>query len=706
MKTKKILLTIGIPLATIAPAISLVACGTKENGVKATPDLFQYNFKASDVKTISAGTPMINPLFDERVKKTVVEYNQEDKIGSNPLVAIGEEQHPNPDYKFTTEPLTFTKYNVLDIDHIKGEIAKLEKQTGNKITKIDLSQLLKLGTREHPLFIQNEIWELFPNLEEILFVEAKNLRIDKFTFLMNTNLEEPKVPLADTYYGGFLDNLPSTLKTIGDKAFFLGKLRTDPKSTEEKHKKLTLPDGLLSIGVSAFEGNRLQDLVLPDSVTRVEKRAFFGNELKTVKLSTSMDAIAFEAFAHNRLETIVLHDGIKEIMPAAFRDNLLTSVTLPKTLEAIHSSTFRDNLLETIKLPSTLRLIDSNAFYNNKFLDIAIPDSVVQIGAHAFASNKYYSNIGTNVTKLKLSSNLIRLGREAFAQDLIEEVTLPDSLDNKPSNDKKLKWRETSIGAGVFKDNKIKTVNFGKNLYSVPDEFFQHNLISDLNMADSIEIIGKNAFANNKIKTITFGDNIKTIKSNAFSGNLIEKLAIPDSVTTIEDGAFALNMTRDNTGLQDASKQSIFENNTTYKTIKIPNRFIPRFKEIFGMDPSKFETTASGTSTIFKPIASKVSAIDSAYLGTVAAGDKITLTLGGTTTVYTVTAGTVTTTNPTPPLNWGSGFPSLIAVLVDIRAKIRDSKNVIASGDNIETVTAANTAASPTVLKKVITLMA
>ena len=106
-------------------------------------------------------------------------------------------------------------------------------------------------------------------------------------------------------------------------------------------------------------------LVIPDGVMTVAESAFEGVR---------------------SLESIEFSDTVISIMDHAFEDTSITSVKFPDSLTYIGDCAFKGTDIHSIIFPSKLEIIGNQAFADTKFLEsILIPQSVIQIGDAAFA---------------------------------------------------------------------------------------------------------------------------------------------------------------------------------------------------------------------------------------------------------------------------------------------------------------------------------
>ena len=152
--------------------------------------------------------------------------------------------------------------------------------------------------------------------------------------------------------------------------------------------KAVIPDGVTSIGNTAFYYNQLKSLVIPDSVKSIGDDAFRYNQLTSVVIGNSVTNIDTYAFQYNQLKSLVIPDSVIYIGNCAFSDNELTSVDFGNGVTTIGQYAFNNNKLTSIVIPNSVTSIGVQSFTYNQLTSVVIPDSVTSIGNYAFRYNQ------------------------------------------------------------------------------------------------------------------------------------------------------------------------------------------------------------------------------------------------------------------------------------------------------------------------------
>ena len=159
-------------------------------------------------------------------------------------------------------------------------------------------------------------------------------------------------------------------------------------------QNLTLPEGLVEIGDSAFWHSSVKDLTIPKSVVSIGKDALFGASgtltinSKIVEADYVGDKIPkSEWLAGTKFKSIILGDGITKIGARTFQDcTSVMAVTIPNGVTAIGERAFASASLMDLTLPSSVMSIGDCAFFHNVNLSSVTIEATTppQLGADVF----------------------------------------------------------------------------------------------------------------------------------------------------------------------------------------------------------------------------------------------------------------------------------------------------------------------------------
>ena len=169
--------------------------------------------------------------------------------------------------------------------------------------------------------------------------------------------------------------------------------------------EIILPEGVTSIGKSAFQGSGLTEMTIPSTVSDLGREAF--QDCKSLKVlnfpkQSKFSVIPQEFCRSCPIEELVLPEGVTTISSDAFYycENLV-AVTLPETLEYIGSMAFyHASALNYIDLPDNLATIKSHAFSYSGLKKVVLPKKITELGVYAFESCK-------SLEELELSASML-----------------------------------------------------------------------------------------------------------------------------------------------------------------------------------------------------------------------------------------------------------------------------------------------------------
>ena len=149
-------------------------------------------------------------------------------------------------------------------------------------------------------------------------------------------------------------------------------------------KQVTIPDGVRTIGDSAFQLTPLTSVDLPAGLTSIGLATFAGTVLTSVDIPDSVTSIGDGAFVNTKLTSVDLPAGLTSIGEGAFIDTQLTSVDFPASLTSIGVAAFMNTPLTNVTFSDGLTSIGDSAFYNTHLTSADLPASLTSIGNHAF----------------------------------------------------------------------------------------------------------------------------------------------------------------------------------------------------------------------------------------------------------------------------------------------------------------------------------
>ena len=314
----------------------------------------------------------------------------------------------------------------------------------------------------------------------------------------------------------------SGIKSIGDKAFF----RCYNLAT------IVIPEGVTSIGDSAFYLSGLTSINIPNSIMTIGDNAFYHCYLKSFNGkfaspdglflidSGTLLAAAFDSIS----EHLIIPDGVTCIGPSAFSGcSKLRDIIFPEGLTIIGVSAFSYcEFLTRLTLPDGLTSIGSDAFsYCSELTSIRIPQSLTSIGSKAFYQCYDLSSIA-------FPDGLTSIGDYAFYQcSSLVSITIPQGI--------------TSIGNSVFRDClNLTSIILPSGLKRIGDFAFSWCYsLSSIDIPGSVTDISMYAFQYCKgLTRITLPSGLTSIEWGVFEDCAgLTSIDIPENVTSIKGSA-------------------------------------------------------------------------------------------------------------------------------------------------------------------------
>ena len=317
--------------------------------------------------------------------------------------------------------------------------------------------------------------------------------------------------------------LSANVKDIPASAFMNGGTSLSEFGT------LVVPEGVVSIGKSAFAGRHVKELVLPSTLETIGDQAFDNHQLTKLTLPANVKTIGKRAFRvlqeglNHTLSSVNLNEGLKTIGQEAFVGSVITEVELPSTVTLSHANKSADLIFGTskaaaspivkVKVADKTKAEEWNTTLANQKSHIVVYDKLVGSGWTA----EDFTYDGTTITGWSESGQLKR--------QTIRTLVLPDQTPDGQEI--------TAIGEAAFKipDAEVEITKFGVN---------SPNGMTSVVLPEKATVIGKEAFSRNALVRVDF-TGITSIGGSAFYGNDLVEAILPDTVTELGDGAFSAN---------------------------------------------------------------------------------------------------------------------------------------------------------------------
>ena len=213
-----------------------------------------------------------------------------------------------------------------------------------------------------------------------------------------------------------------TVTEIGDEAF----------SYLKNCSRITLPEGIRTIGIAAFNHSGLEEIEIPSSVETIKRGAFSQTKLTSVSIPESVTEIGSIPFSSCDSLTEITVSGnnpnYKTVDGVLYTRDGKTLIQYPGArsgeytvesgTETIGYGAFAYSAVESVVLPESLKSIENMAFFECQSLASAnMPDSIETIGNAAFGEYGIFSfgdEENPLIESMHIGPNVSQIGNEAF----------------------------------------------------------------------------------------------------------------------------------------------------------------------------------------------------------------------------------------------------------------------------------------------------
>lgn len=318
--------------------------------------------------------------------------------------------------------------------------------------------------------------------------------------------------------GGFSYTVPDGIRTIGASAFWglpvvtaempdsVNAIGSNAFSHCRLLESCRIPEGLKRMENGLFDGcENLTEIRFPEGLQTIGAYAFYESGITQAILPDTVTSIGAYAFARcGNLKDIRFSEALTEIPRGALAECGADRLELPAGITRIGIQAFAGMQYldqSEIDLPDGLTVISDFAFFNTPFYAISIPSGVTCIGDQAFRIDGYSS---PQMISFSFPENLRCLGNKAFmGQGLMEEITLPGGLE----------W----MGESVFCDcGSLMKAVLSEGITALPDQTFIRSGLKEIRLPETLQRIGSLALSETPLPSVELPAQALEITGNPF----------------------------------------------------------------------------------------------------------------------------------------------------------------------------------------------
>ena len=234
---------------------------------------------------------------------------------------------------------------------------------------------------------------------------------------------------------------------------------------------------------------------------------------------------------------------IETIPASAFTKTSIRFVDLPTKLKTIGDNAFDNRyLIGPLVLPEGLDSIGKEAFKQNYITEVTIPESVRAIGVTAFYDNRYLKSVTLN-NRMELinqslfnNCNKLAVVRGGKNVKIVDQYAFYECDSLRSISD----ITPVTIKRNAFYNcRKLESLNFSCIKSIGYESFYCCFGLKEADLTTLTSIERRSFVACTSLKKVTFGNNITTIKYDAFNScDALEEVALGSSINSLESNCF------------------------------------------------------------------------------------------------------------------------------------------------------------------------
>ncbi|NLX83705.1 MAG: leucine-rich repeat protein [Clostridiales bacterium] len=422
-----------------------------------------------------------------------------------------------------------------------------EAFTGPSIQQIDLPASLTQ--------IEDNVFSFMAELKSIHLTDGNPAFMLKDNALLSA--DGKRLMVLPLYAGNTSFEVPAGVERIDNTAFY----------KNPTLQSVTLPEGLTTIGNHSFSGlaNLSQDIILPSTLKEIGDAAFYRYTGTSITLPEGLQVIGDHAFSESKLHEISVPDTVTSLGAFAFSESAdLQKAKLSGNVESLRWGLFQEcAALKEVIVPAGVQSFNSNVFGGCKDVVIHVPDSLVTIDPEAF------EDLWAE-TPADLSTFTLAGAEDSPAKDIAQQFGLQYVVDTSlryvPKKADGIYTSQDDMFEYLLEGGQITIHNIsnfsGKKKVEVPTEIEGYPVVAlgiaqsadddwvksimasndecrELILQEGIERINYAALAHAPVEKITLPDSLKSISGFAFLYSKIKSLALPSGLETLEAGALS-----------------------------------------------------------------------------------------------------------------------------------------------------------------------